>query len=177
MHNVCGRGGRRRAGRGPPDGGEGLVAVATEVEPETIIGLEVHAQILTRSKMYCGCSADYAAAPPNTHVCPVCGGFPGALPVINRAAIELAILTGLALHCEIPPFCKFDRKNYVYPDLPKGYQISQYDLPLCVNGHVEFESGGQTRRAGITRVHVEEDTGKLIHRSDELGRPVSLVDF
>jgi aspartyl-tRNA(Asn)/glutamyl-tRNA(Gln) amidotransferase subunit B len=144
---------------------------------ETIIGLEVHAQLLTESKMYCGCSARYADAAPNTHVCLVCGGFPGALPVMNQAAIEAGILTGLALNCEIPAFCKLDRKNYFYPDLPKGYQISQYDLPLCINGWLEFVSGGERRRAGITRVHVEEDTGRLVHRSDGQGAEVSLVDL
>jgi aspartyl-tRNA(Asn)/glutamyl-tRNA(Gln) amidotransferase subunit B len=153
------------------------VPTASEVAFETIIGLEVHAQLLTRSKMYCGCSADYASAPPNTHVCSVCGGFPGALPVINRAAIETSVLTGLALNCEIPPFSKLDRKNYVYPDLPKGYQVSQYDLPLCVAGYLDFESGGVTSRAGITRVHIEEDTGRLLHRTAEDGVEVSLVDL
>ncbi len=144
---------------------------------ETVIGLEVHAQLLTHSKMYCGCSARYADAAPNTHVCPVCAGLPGALPVLNRSAVELGIMTGLALGCDIPGFCKLDRKNYVYPDLPKGYQISQYDLPLCVGGALEFESRGETKRAGITRVHVEEDTGRLVHRRDELGHEVSLVDL
>jgi aspartyl-tRNA(Asn)/glutamyl-tRNA(Gln) amidotransferase subunit B len=127
--------------------------------------------------MYCGCSARYADAPPNTLVCMVCGGFPGALPALNEAAIEAAILTGIALECSIPPFCKLDRKNYFYPDLPKGYQISQFDLPLAVDGHLEFESGGATRRAGITRVHVEEDTGRLVHRTGEDGVEVSLVDL
>jgi aspartyl-tRNA(Asn)/glutamyl-tRNA(Gln) amidotransferase subunit B len=149
-------------------------AVATKLE--TVIGLEVHAQLLTKSKMYCGCSAEYANAEPNTHVCPVCLGLPGALPVMNRAAIEGTILTGLALNCEIPPFCKMDRKNYGYPDLPKGYQISQYDLPLCTNGFLEFEVNGERRRAGITRVHIEEDTGRLVHRNDGL-HEVSLVDL
>jgi len=144
---------------------------------ETVIGLEVHAQLLTKSKMYCGCSAQYADAPPNTLVCMVCGGFPGALPALNEAAIEAAILTGIALNCTIPPFCKLDRKNYFYPDLPKGYQISQYDLPLAVDGHLEFVSGGVPRRAGITRVHVEEDTGRLVHRADADGIEVSLVDL
>jgi aspartyl-tRNA(Asn)/glutamyl-tRNA(Gln) amidotransferase subunit B len=153
------------------------VPVASQVVFETIIGLEVHAQLLTRSKMYCGCSADYASAPPNTHVCPVCLGLPGALPVINRAAIETCLLTGLALNCAIPPFSKLDRKNYVYPDLPKGYQISQYDLPLCVGGRLTYESGGETRHAGITRVHIEEDTGRLLHRTAEDGIEVSLVDL
>ncbi|MDP9362764.1 MAG: Asp-tRNA(Asn)/Glu-tRNA(Gln) amidotransferase subunit GatB [Chloroflexota bacterium] len=127
--------------------------------------------------MYCGCSARYADAEPNTHVCPVCAGLPGALPVLNRAAVETGILTGLALDCEIPGFCKLDRKNYVYPDLPKGYQISQYDLPLCVGGALDFVSDGEPRRAGITRVHVEEDTGRLVHRVDAAGHPVSLVDL
>ena len=144
---------------------------------ETVIGLEVHAQLLTKSKMYCGCSARYADAPPNTLVCMVCGGFPGALPVLNEAAIEAAILTGIALNCTIPPFCKLDRKNYFYPDLPKGYQISQYDLPLAVDGYLEFVSAGETRRAGITRVHVEEDTGRLVHRTGDDGVEVSLVDL
>ena len=144
---------------------------------ETVIGLEVHAQLLTNSKMYCGCSARYADAPPNTLVCIVCGGFPGALPVLNQAAIEAAILTGVALNCAIPAFCKLDRKNYFYPDLPKGYQISQFDLPLAVDGHLEFISGGATRRAGITRVHIEEDTGRLVHRTGADGVEVSLVDL
>ncbi len=144
---------------------------------ETVIGLEVHAQLLTESKMYCGCSARYADAAPNTHVCMVCGGFPGALPVMNQAAVEAAILSGLSLNCDIPPYCKLDRKNYFYPDLPKGYQISQYDLPLCVNGWLDFVSGGETRRAGITRVHIEEDTGRLVHRTDETGADISLVDL
>jgi aspartyl-tRNA(Asn)/glutamyl-tRNA(Gln) amidotransferase subunit B len=144
---------------------------------ETVIGLEVHAQLLTKSKMYCGCSARYADAPPNTLVCPVCGGFPGALPALNEAAVEAAILTGIALNCSIPPFCKLDRKNYFYPDLPKGYQISQFDLPLAVDGYLEFVTAGETRRAGITRVHVEEDTGRLVHRTGDDGVEVSLVDF
>ena len=145
---------------------------------EMVIGLEVHAQLLTNSKMYCGCSARYADAPPNTCVCVVCGGFPGALPVLNQAAVEAAILTGLALGCEIPAFCKLDRKNYFYPDLPKGYQISQYDLPLAINGALEFASGGEIARAGITRVHVEEDTGRLVHRVDPAsGAEVSLIDL
>ncbi|MBW3633906.1 MAG: Asp-tRNA(Asn)/Glu-tRNA(Gln) amidotransferase subunit GatB [Chloroflexi bacterium] len=144
---------------------------------ETVIGLEVHAQLLTESKMYCGCSAQYADAPPNTLVCIVCGGFPGALPALNQAAIEAGILTGLALNCDIPAFCKLDRKNYFYPDLPKGYQISQFDLPLAVNGHLDFVSGGAQRRVGITRVHIEEDTGRLVHRTDASGVEVSLVDL
>jgi aspartyl-tRNA(Asn)/glutamyl-tRNA(Gln) amidotransferase subunit B len=145
------------------------------VEFETVIGLEVHAQVLTKSKMYCGCSADYASAPPNTHVCPVCLGLPGVLPVINRAAVEKTVMTGLALNCEIPPYNKFDRKNYMYPDLMKGYQISQYDLPMTVNGWVEIEVDGETQRIGITRVHLEEDTARLLHRQDASGE-YSLID-
>lgn len=144
---------------------------------ETIIGLEVHAQVLTRSKMYCACSAEYANAPPNTHVCPVCLGLPGAMPVINRVAIETCLKTGLAMNCDIPGFSKMDRKNYGYPDLPKGYQISQYDLPLCTGGYLEFESGGAIVRAGITRIHIEEDTGRLAHVVSEDGQDVSLVDL
>jgi aspartyl-tRNA(Asn)/glutamyl-tRNA(Gln) amidotransferase subunit B len=166
---------KRRAGYDLTDSAEsdGI----TKDSCETVIGLEVHAQLLTKSKMYCGCSARYADAPPNTLVCMVCGGFPGALPALNEAAVQAAILTGIALNCTIPPFCKLDRKNYFYPDLPKGYQISQFDLPLAVDGRLEFVSAGETRRAGITRVHVEEDTGRLVHRSGEDGVEVSLVDL
>ncbi|MGM0400506.1 MAG: Asp-tRNA(Asn)/Glu-tRNA(Gln) amidotransferase subunit GatB, partial [Chloroflexota bacterium] len=142
------------------------------MEYETVIGMEVHAQLLTKSKMFCGCAADYAAAPPNTRVCPVCLSMPGALPVINQAAVEATILTGLALHCDIPEFSKFDRKNYPYPDLPKGYQISQYDFPLCVDGHLDITSDGEKKSIGIRRVHLEEDTAKLIHEHDS-----SLIDF
>jgi len=158
-------------------GGPWRVVVKAEVTYETVIGLEVHAQLLTRSKMYCACSAAYADAAPNTHVCPVCLGLPGAMPVLNRAAIEFVLLTGLALGAEIPSFSKLDRKNYVYPDLPKGYQISQYDLPLCIGGSLEFECDGSRRRAGITRVHIEEDTGRLVHRPAVDDQPVSLVDL
>ncbi len=133
------------------------------MELEPVIGLEVHAQLLTASKMFCACSADYAGAPPNTHVCPVCLGMPGSLPVINKTAVEYTILTALAFHCEIPEFAKFDRKNYHYPDLMKGYQISQYDLPLSRNGYILIDDGGVTKRIGIRRVHLEEDTAKLFH--------------
>ena len=142
---------------------------------EAVIGLEVHAQLLTRSKMFCSCSAEYQDAPPNTHVCPVCLGMPGVLPVINHQAINATVMTGLALHCSINPRSKFDRKNYPYPDLMKGYQISQYDQPICVNGWLAIEAEGGTKRAGITRVHLEEDTAKLSHRASE-GETYSLVD-
>ncbi len=153
-----------------------MAETGIDLEFRTVIGLEVHAQVLTQSKMFCRCSADYASATPNTHVCPVCMGLPGALPVINRAAIESVIRTGLALGCAIPSFSKFDRKNYFYPDLPKGYQVSQYDHPLCIDGTLTFISDGVERTAGITRVHMEEDTGRLLHREDA-GENVSLVDL
>ena len=144
---------------------------------EVVVGLEVHAQILTQSKMFCRCSTDYLTAPPNANTCPVCLGLPGSLPVINRRAVEATIRTALALNCDIPEFSKFDRKNYFYPDLPKGYQISQYDLPLSRNGHLEFEVGGERKRAGITRVHLEEDTGKLLHEGAIEETQASLVNF
>jgi aspartyl-tRNA(Asn)/glutamyl-tRNA(Gln) amidotransferase subunit B len=148
----------------------------TGSELEPVIGLEVHAQLLTRSKMFCGCSAAYSGAPPNSHVCEVCGGMPGALPVINARAVEATVLTAVALQCSIAEYSKFDRKNYSYPDLPKGYQISQYDLPLGTRGSLEFEVEGHVERCGIVRVHLEEDTGKSIH-VDINGRSVSLVDY
>jgi aspartyl-tRNA(Asn)/glutamyl-tRNA(Gln) amidotransferase subunit B len=145
---------------------------------EAVIGLEVHAQLLTRSKMFCGCPATYVDAEPNDNTCPVCLGLPGTLPVINRRAIEYTVRTALALHCEIPEFTKFDRKNYFYPDLPKGYQISQYDLPLSRDGHLEFDLDGRRVRCGITRVHLEEDTGTLHHAGDVLQSATSsLVDY
>lgn len=143
---------------------------------ETVIGLEVHSQLLTRSKMFCRCSADYINAPPNTHVCPVCLGMPGVLPSINAQAVEYTVMTGLALNCTIPLFTKFDRKNYPYPDLMKGYQISQYDLPLCINGWLEIQVGDATKRIGVTRVHLEEDVAKLLHRTDYAGQSYSLMD-
>jgi aspartyl-tRNA(Asn)/glutamyl-tRNA(Gln) amidotransferase subunit B len=146
------------------------------MEYETIIGLEVHAQLKTKSKMYCRCSSDYADAPPNTHVCPVCLGMPGVLPVINGKAVEYTIMTGLALNCTIAEYTKFDRKNYPYPDLVKGYQISQYDEPFCLGGYLTLDIDGRERKIGITRVHLEEDVSKLIHRTLPDGTSYSLVD-
>ena len=143
---------------------------------ETIIGLEVHAQLLTRSKMFCRCSADYASAPPNTHVCPVCLGMPGVLPTINQQAVEYTIMTALALHCVMSDYTKFDRKNYPYPDLMKGYQISQYDAPFGYEGWLAIEVNGEKKRVGITRVHLEEDVAKLVHRTSPEGEAYSLVD-
>ncbi|HEV8534396.1 MAG TPA: Asp-tRNA(Asn)/Glu-tRNA(Gln) amidotransferase subunit GatB [Candidatus Limnocylindria bacterium] len=140
---------------------------------ELVIGIETHVELKTESKMFCGCKARWFGAPPNTLVCPVCLGLPGALPVPNRRAIELAITAGLALHCETPDHTKFDRKNYMYPDLPKGYQISQFDLPLTVNGWLDLPSG---KRVKIRRAHLEEDTGTLKH-GDEGGRRYTLIDF
>jgi len=144
---------------------------------EAVIGLEVHSQLLTASKMFCGCSSEYAGAAPNSHVCPVCLGMPGMLPVINKRAIELTIMTGLALNCEIPHASKFDRKNYPYPDLVKGYQISQYDLPFCNDGWIDVEVDGQVRRIGMERVHLEEDTARLVHGNDSDGHPASFADM
>jgi len=139
---------------------------------EVVIGLEVHSQLLTKSKMFCSCSTDYAYAAPNTHVCPICMGLPGVLPVINQQAIAYTIMTALALNCEIPQYSKFDRKNYPYPDLMKGYQISQYDIPLSKNGYLTIDHNGQVKRIGITRVHLEEDTARLLHHDG-----YSLVDI
>jgi aspartyl-tRNA(Asn)/glutamyl-tRNA(Gln) amidotransferase subunit B len=140
---------------------------------ETIIGIECHVELDTRSKMFCGCSAKWFGAPPNTLTCEVCLGLPGALPYPNRRAIELAIAAGIALHCDTPEHTKFDRKNYMYPDLPKGYQISQFDLPLSVAGWLEIPADdGSTKRVGIRRAHLEEDTGSLLHAGG-----ATLVDF
>src|SRR5512136_1770370 len=140
---------------------------------EGVIGLEVQAELVTQSKMFCGCAVVMSdGEAPNSHVCPICTGMPGMLPVINRRAIEMTIMTGLALNCTIAEFNIFARKNYFYPDLPKGYQISQYEFPLCKNGWLEVATTQGKRRIGIRRVHLEEDTGKNIHQGN-----VSLIDF
>lgn len=128
----------------------------------TVIGLEVHSELKTKSKAFCSCSTEFGGEP-NTHVCAVCLGMPGALPVLNKQVVEFAIRAGLAVDCEIKKFNKFDRKNYFYPDLSKNYQISQFDKPICEGGHIDIEVDGQTKRIGITRIHMEEDAGKLIH--------------
>src|ERR1700720_2355763 len=140
---------------------------------EAVIGLEVHTHLLTRSKLFCGCSTKFGAEP-NANVCPICMGMPGVLPVLNRHVVELAIRTGLAAHCTIAPYSIFDRKSYFYPDLPKGYQISQYETPICKGGYIDLPptENGDTRRVRLTRIHIEEDAGKNIH-----GENASLVDF
>src|SRR5271157_3934148 len=143
---------------------------------EAVIGLEVHAQLSTATKIFCGCPTSFGA-PPNTNVCPVCLGLPGALPVLNRAAVELAVKAGLALHCGIRAQSRFARKNYFYPDLPKGYQISQYDEPLAERGYVDIVVEGRTKRIGVTRVHMEDDAGKSIHDGFKDSDRYSYVDL
>src|SRR5258705_7656200 len=141
------------------------------MEYEAVIGLETHVQLKTRSKMWCGCANEFGA-PPNTNVCPVCLGLPGVLPVANEEALRLTALTGLLLNCSVPSFAKFDRKNYFYPDVPKNYQITQYDKPSTVNGYVDFEFDSGISRVRITRAHLEEDVGKNFHFERNSG-----VDF
>ncbi len=143
------------------------------MELETVIGLEVHAQMKTHSKIFCGCSTNFGA-PPNTNTCPVCLGMPGVLPVLNRSVVEFALKMALATHCRINENSQFARKNYFYADLPKGYQISQYDLPIAEHGFIEIDVDGRTKKIGLTRIHMEEDAGKLIHDDRE---PVSYVDL
>ena len=138
---------------------------------ESVIGLECHVELSTTTKMFCGCRNEFGA-PPNSNVCPVCLGLPGSLPVPNEEAIASIVKIGLALGCEIAPDSLFHRKNYFYPDMPKDYQISQYDLPICIAGHDDVDVDGERRRIGITRVHMEEDTGKTTHvgRTGRIGQ-------
>ncbi|HEO71020.1 MAG TPA: Asp-tRNA(Asn)/Glu-tRNA(Gln) amidotransferase GatCAB subunit B, partial [Candidatus Hydrogenedentes bacterium] len=143
------------------------------MEFEAVIGMEVHVELDTRSKIFCACSTQFDALP-NTNVCPVCLGLPGSMPVLNRAAVDASVAAGLALHCTISRWSKMDRKNYFYPDMAKNYQISQYDLPLCQNGWLDVILDGQTRRIGITRAHMEEDTARNVHG---IGAGESGVDY
>ena len=149
------------------------VETKQDVKYETVIGLEVHAQLKTASKIFCGCSTTFGAGP-NSQTCPICLGLPGVLPVLNRRVLEMAVKTGLALHCKISPNSRFARKNYFYPDLPKGYQISQYELPLCENGYLEVAVNGRIKRIGIRRAHMEEDAGKNLHEGLEAASHVDL---
>ena len=145
---------------------------------ETVIGIEINAQLLTKSKMFCSCAADYQDSRPNTFVCPICMGMPGVMPKINRLAVEHVVKTGLALNCNISEYSKFDRKNYHYPDLLKAYQISQFDLPLALNGKLSVETDeGQEKLININRIHLEEDTAKLMHRRDSQGNGYTLMDM
>jgi aspartyl-tRNA(Asn)/glutamyl-tRNA(Gln) amidotransferase subunit B len=146
------------------------------MEYEAIIGLEVHAQLLTESKIFCGCSTLFGAEP-NTHTCPVCTGLPGSLPVLNKKVVEFTIKAALATNCRIAPRSQFARKNYFYPDLPKGYQISQYELPLATDGYIEIQVDGGKKKIGIQRIHMEEDAGKLIHDFSSAREAHSYVDF
>ena len=154
-----------------------LAAPPIDTAFEAVIGIEIHVQLRTRSKMFCGCSTELADARPNSLTCPVCLGLPGALPVINREAVRLVLATGLAIGATIPDHTRWERKNYFYPDLPKGYQISQYELPLASTGRLTIETSEGPIRVGITRAHLEEDTARLIHRTEPDGRAVSLLDF
>ncbi len=144
---------------------------------EIVIGLEVHVELKTKAKIFCSCTTSFGADV-NTHVCPVCLGLPGVLPVLNKKVVEFAIKAGLALDCEISSFSKFDRKNYFYPDLPKNFQTSQYDLPICFNGHLDIEVESGKKRVGITRIHIEEDAGKLTHGGETItSSAYSLLDY
>lgn len=143
------------------------------MEYESVIGLEIHSELSTKTKIFCGCTTEFGGDV-NTHCCPICAGFPGTLPILNKKVVEYAIKAGLAMNCEISLYSKMDRKNYFYPDTPRNYQISQYDLPLCKNGYLDIEVNGEKKRVGITRIHIEDDAGKLLHNAWGTG---SLVDM
>ena len=153
-------------------------AIAPEVlaKYETVIGLEVHVQLLTKSKIFCGCSTQFGD-PPNTNVCPVCLGLPGTLPILNKRVVELAMRASLALNCTVHEHSRFARKNYFYPDLPKGYQISQYELPLATNGWIEIDHGGAKKRIGVTRLHLEEDAAKNVHEGFSQSATKAYIDY
>ena len=155
---------------------ESAISPALLGKYESVIGLEVHAQLLTKTKIFCGCSTRFGD-PPNSNVCPVCLGLPGTLPVLNKRAVEMGIRAALALNCTVHDHSRFARKNYFYPDLPKGYQISQYELPLATGGWVEIEHDGKTKRVGITRLHLEEDAGKSLHDGFPHSNEKTYVDF
>jgi aspartyl-tRNA(Asn)/glutamyl-tRNA(Gln) amidotransferase subunit B len=140
---------------------------------QTVIGLEIHVELSTLSKLFCGCTVSFGGDP-NTQCCPVCVGMPGVLPVLNKKAVEYCIKAGLALNCDIAEFSKMDRKNYFYPDLPKAYQTSQFNMPVCLNGHLDIQMGNESKRIGITRIHLEEDAGKLMHDRSGFG---TLIDY
>lgn len=153
------------------------MATKTTTEYEIVIGLEIHAELLTKSKAFCSCSTAFGAEP-NTQVCPVCLGLPGAMPVLNEEAVKLAVLAGLALNCDISSESRFDRKHYFYPDSPKAYQTTQDELPICLNGYVEFDMDGEERRVRLQRIHMEEEAGKSIHAGDDLlASEYSLIDY
>src|SRR5882757_482788 len=151
-------------------------SIAAHPKFEPVIGLEVHVQLLTATKIFCSCSTRFGA-PANTNVCPVCLGMPGTLPVLNRRAVEFALRAAVALGCRIDPLSIFARKNYFYPDLPKGYQISMYDRPLATAGWLEIEHDGQTKRIGITRLHLEDDAAKNLHEGFPDSDEKSYVDY
>src|ERR1700751_3885019 len=158
------------------DAAEMGIAPEVMAKYETVIGLEVHAQLLTKTKIFCGCSTQFGDAP-NANTCPVCLGLPGTLPVLNKRAVELGMQAALALNCTVHEHSRFARKNYFYPDLPKGYQISQYELPLATEGHIEIEVGGARKRIGITRLHLEEDAAKNLHEGFKDSPTKAYIDY
>src|SRR5215471_2930953 len=160
----------------PKDATETGVAPEIRAKYEVVIGLEVHVQLLTKTKIFCSCSTQFGDAP-NTNTCPVCLGLPGTLPVLNKRAVEMGVRAALALNCTVNEHSRFARKNYFYPDLPKGYQISQYELPLAEHGHLDIEVGGTTKRIGITRLHLEEDAAKNLHEGFSQSATKAYIDY